>query len=164
MKANYTVPYRRKREGRTDYKKRLSLLKSRKTRLVIRKTNTQILIQFTDYNPDGDQVKISLNSSSLKKEGWKGSFNNLPAAYLAGYKAGLLAKQKGIKEAVLDKGLQIHLKGSRIYACLKGVVDAGIKTPASPSIYPSEDRLKGKHISDDYEKKIEDVKKKIEGK
>ena len=37
------VPYKRKKEGKTDYKQRILLLKSRKLRLVIRKSLNNIL-------------------------------------------------------------------------------------------------------------------------
>ena len=39
-KAAYVVPYRRKREGKTDYKGRMNLLKSETTRLVVRPSNS----------------------------------------------------------------------------------------------------------------------------
>ena len=40
------------------------------------------------------------------------------------------------------------MKGSSIYAALKGILDAGINLPYNKEILPSEDRIKGKHISD----------------
>ncbi len=161
MKANYTIPYKRKKQGRTNYKKRLALLKSRETRLVIRKTNTQIIIQFTNYKPDGDEVIVSYNSSKLKEDGWKDSYKNLPSAYLAGYKAGLLAQKKGVKKAVLDTGLQIHKKGNRIYSAVKGIVDSGLKIPVDEKVYPKEERVKGEHISKEYPVLFEKTMKKI---
>ena len=60
---------------------------------------------------------------------------------------GKRAANKKIKQAVFDAGLQTPVKGSRIYATLKGVFDAGIKVPVSKDVFPSEDRLKGKHIT-----------------
>jgi large subunit ribosomal protein L18 len=68
--TKYTVKYRRKREGRTDYKKRLALLKGKTNRLVIRKTNTKIILQIVNYEPEGDKVIITTTSSELKKLGW----------------------------------------------------------------------------------------------
>ena len=47
-KKTYTVPFRRKREGKTNYKKRLGLLKSKSLRLVVRKSNKHILVQLVD--------------------------------------------------------------------------------------------------------------------
>lgn len=141
------VPYRRKRKGRTNYKKRLVLLKSKKPRLIIRKTNKQIILQIADYSPDGDKIICGINSGILAKQGWKYSYKNLPACYLAGLLLGKRALAKKINQAVLDLGLQTPVAGSRIYAALKGVIDAGVKVPSSEEIFPSEDRLCGKNIT-----------------
>jgi len=70
-------------------------------------------------------------------------------------------KEKKIKEAVLDLGLQKNTKGCRLYAFLKGVVDAGINIPHSPDILPSEDRIKGNHINEKVSKEFEQVREKI---
>ena len=43
--AKHVLPYRRKREGRTNYKKRLALLKSGQPRLVIRRSNRYLQFQ-----------------------------------------------------------------------------------------------------------------------
>ena len=88
------LAYRRKREGRTNYKRRLALLKSRKPRLVIRKTNTQIILQIVEYQPDGDKILCGTSSLSLKKLGWSYSCKSLPACYLTGLLLGSKAKGK----------------------------------------------------------------------
>jgi large subunit ribosomal protein L18 len=98
----------------------------------------------------------------LKKLGWVRT-GNVPASYLTGLLAGKKAKNKKVEEAILDMGLQISTKGSRIYAALKGVLDSGIKVPCSEEILPSEDRIRGKHISKDLEKQFDEVKNKIVG-
>ncbi len=152
QKTTYTVRHRRRREGRTDYKKRLELLKGRKDRLAIRKTNKHIIIQVIKYAPEGDKVLLTANSKELEKKGWKHSLKNIPAAYLTGLLAGVKAKEKKINGAVLDIGLYSPLKGSRIYAALKGVIDSGLKIPAGKEIFPGEERLKGEHISKYLEK------------
>ncbi len=145
--AIYTVKYRRKREGKTHYKRRLELLKGGQTRLVIRRTNTEIILQFVDYAPDSDLVRVTYNSSKLASAGWNYSKKSIPASYLAGYAIGKQALAKGITSAILDLGLQTSIKGSRLYAALKGVVDAGVDVPHSDDIFPSEERLKGEHIA-----------------
>lgn len=145
--AIYTVPYRRKREGKTHFKQRLELLKSGKNRLVIRKSNTSISVQFVAYQPDGDKVLCTFKSSKLEAHGWKYSKKSLPAAYLTGLAAGKLALEKGVKEAILDLGLQTPQKGSKLYATLKGVVDAGVAIPHNPEVFPSEERISGQHIA-----------------
>ena len=151
-KTTRTIRYRRKRDGKTNYKKRLSLLKSRENRLTIRKTNTQIILQIIKYETDGDKPLITVQSNQLKKQGWKHSTKNLPAAYLAGLMLAKKAQEKGIKKAILDIGLQTPMKGNRIYSALKGVIDGGLEVPANEEIFPPENRLKGEHVSSYLEK------------
>jgi large subunit ribosomal protein L18 len=157
----FRIQHKRRRKKKTDYKKRLGLVKSGKTRLVIRRSLNNISVQFIDYKLDGDITIASAFSTELKKFGWNGLAGNIPAAYLTGYLAGKRAKDKKIVEAILDSGLQTSTKESRIYSALKGVLDSGIKIPHSEKILPNEERLKGKHISEKVVKQFEDVKKKI---
>lgn len=147
VKNSYKVPHRRRAEGKTDYKKRLGLVRSEKIRVVVRKSLDNIIVQFIVYNKDGDVVKACASSEMLKKLGWKTSGGNVPAAYLTGLAAGILANRVGVKEAVLDLGLQRSTKGSRLYAALKGVLDAGVSVPHDPKILPDEKRISGQHIA-----------------
>jgi large subunit ribosomal protein L18 len=141
------VPFRRRREGRTDYRRRLNLLRSKQTRLVVRRTSTNVIVQFVDWAEDGDHVKATAVAQELAKLGWEGSTKNTPAAYLAGYLAGRRAKAAGIESAVLDMGRRVPTKGSRIFAALKGVLDAGVDVPhGGDEIYPSEERLNGAQL------------------
>lgn len=145
--GRYKVKFRRRREGKTDYLKRLSLLKSRKPRVVVRKTNKYIIVQFVKFNERGDEVIAYAFSKELARFGWPYGGKNLPAAYLTGYLAGLRAKKAGVAEAILDIGRFPSTKGSRLYAALKGVLDAGVKVPHSPEILPEDERIRGEHIS-----------------
>ncbi|MDF1540200.1 MAG: 50S ribosomal protein L18 [Candidatus Thorarchaeota archaeon] len=147
----YRVKFRRRREGKTNYYRRRRLLLSKQPRLVIRKTNTKIIVQVMTAKIPGDVTEASAISSELLKHGWGAATNNLPSAYLTGLLAGLRAKSRGVDYAVLDIGLNPPVKGSKIYAAMKGVVDAGIDVPHSPDILPDEDRLSGKHIIASYE-------------
>ena len=70
--------------------------------------------------------------------------------------------KKSINNAVLDIGLNVSTKGSRIYAALKGAIDSGLKIPHNKDILPDEKRIKGNHISADIEKMFDSVKAKIE--
>lgn len=155
------IPYRRKRRGKTNYPKRIRLLLARKPRLVIRLTGRQLLAQLIEFQLSGDLVLLGINSSALQKYGWGFSFKNLPAAYLTGYLLGKKALQKKIKEAILDVGFRPPIKGSRLYACLKGAVDAGLKVPHSPEVFPSPERLSGRHIQDYAAKTKKDKELKI---
>ncbi len=159
--AVYRVKMRRRREGRTDYRKRLTLLKSKKIRAVIRKTNRRIIIQFVEYQENGDRIITGVTSDMLKNYGWKYSLKSIPASYLTGYLGGKIAIKKNIKEAVLDMGLYPSVKGSRIYSSLRGIIDAGIEIPHSDEIFPPEDRIVGKHIGN-IEKDFKEVKSKLE--
>lgn len=149
--TNYSIKYRRRRENKTNYKKRLNLLKSKSIRLVIRPTNKYIIAQLVRFHSDGDKIICSANSKELKKLGWNISCSNTPAAYLTGFLCGLKAI-KAIKisdtDAILDIGIKISTKGSKIYASGKGAVDAGMKIPLSDEILPDEKRLKGGSISE----------------
>lgn len=134
--------------GVTDYKKRLGLLKSEKTRLVVRKTANNIIAQMVDYVPEGDKVLFTVDVTTIRKHGWEGH-SNTPAAYLVGRLLGKKAK-KTVSKAILDLGR--HTPSSKLFAVVKGVVDAGIEVPHSKDVLPSEDRIKGKHI-DNYREK-----------
>lgn len=147
----YRVKFRRRREGKTDYYRRKSLLQSRRPRLVVRKTNTSTLVQIINANVVGDTTVASAVAKELSNYGWIASTRNLPAAYLTGLLAGLRAKSRGVKEAVLDVGLNPPIKGSRIYAALKGVIDAGLEVPHSADVLPDDSRISGEHIVASFE-------------
>lgn len=157
----YSVPFRRKREEKTDYSKRLALLKSNKTRLVVRKTNTRIIIQAVNFTEKGDVTIFTITSNDLKKHGFAQKTNNLPSAYLTGYLAGKTCLKNKVKTAVLDIGLNISSKGNKLYAALKGALDAGLVIPHSSEVLPSPERLKGDHIKNFDNTIIEKVKKSI---
>ncbi len=142
------VPHRRRRDGKTDYRQRLRLLKSGEHRLVVRKSNNGVLCQVVDYNIKGDKVLVASTYKELSKLGWNVASGNLPGAYLTGLLCGKKAVEKGIEKAVLDSGLYKSVKGSRLYATLKGAVDAGLEVPHSEDILPDENRISGKHIAD----------------
>ena len=150
------VPYKRKRQGKTNYKKRPRLLLAGKPRLVIRITNKKIITQIINFKTTGDNILVGIDSSTLKKYGWNFSCKNLPAAYLTGYLIGKKALQKDIKDALFDLGFRSPIKGNRTYACLKGALDAGLNIPHSKEIFPTEERISGKHIQD-YASKIKDT-------
>jgi large subunit ribosomal protein L18 len=134
---------KRRMNGVTDYKKRLTLLKSGTTRLVVRKTSGNIVAQLVDYKPKGDVVRATADVTALRKLGWKAGANT-PAAYLVGYMIGKLAREKKVGRAVLDTGR--HPKSTRVFAVAKGAIDAGLKVPLDDGALPKEERLRGDHI------------------
>ena len=145
--SHYRVALKRRREGKTNYYKRRKLILSKKPRLVVRVLSKTAIVQIAIPAPKGDIILVSAHSNELKKLGWKGYGRNTTALYLLGYLAGLKAAKKGIKEAVLDIGLHRPVKGSRVFAAVKGAIDAGLEVPVGEEMLPSEERIKGEHIA-----------------
>ena len=135
---------RRRKEQKTDYRARLALLKSQKPRLIIRKTNRAIIAQIVVSEGAQDKVLITVTSRDLLAQGWpkesQGSLKSLPAAYLTGF---LIAKKIKAKtpQAILDLGLQRNIPRSRLYAVLKGAIDAGLSVPHSAEVLPTSEIL-----------------------
>lgn len=148
--ARFKVPNRRRREGKTNYRKRLKLLLSKKPRLVVRITNKRVIAQIIEYRPQGDHVIVSVDSTKLCELGWKGDLNNTPASYLTGILIGKKALECGIKETILDIGLRSPTKGARVFAVLRGAVEAGLEIPHNEEILPDDERVFGKHIAEFY--------------
>jgi large subunit ribosomal protein L18 len=145
--STYRVQLRRRREGKTDYQARKALVASRKPRLVTRSSNKNVEVQIIIAKPHGDEVLVSANSRELiKSYGWRVPTGNIPAAYLTGFLCGVKGKAAGIKESILDIGLVSPTKGSKIFAVLSGVVDAGVEVPHSEDKIVKE-RMKGEHIA-----------------
>ncbi len=158
-KASDRVPFRRRREGKTNYRYRLKQLKSGKPRAVVRKTLTMTTVQFITYDQAGDKVVAQAESVELKKFGWdpKVSCSNVSAAYLTGLLAAKRAKDQKISEAVLDIGLHSPIKGSKVFATLKGILDGGVELPHGEDVVP-EDEYVAKNID---ESKFNEIKTKI---
>jgi len=144
------LPPRRRRRGLTDYRKRLKLVKSGLPRLVVRKTNRYVIVQVVKSKMGGDETLVTVTSKKLANYGWRASFKNTPAAYLTGLLAGLLAKKRGVERAIADIGLHRAIKGAKVFAAVKGFVDAGVQVPVGEEILPGEDRIMGRHISEYY--------------
>ena len=120
--------------------------------------------EFVEYKEDGDNIINSANSNELiSNYNWKHSTSSIPAAYLTGLLAGKRAKDKGIDECVLDIGRHPPKTGSKLFASVKGVIDAGIDCPHDEVKIPNEDRIMGKHIDDKIMPDLNDIKSKISG-
>jgi len=152
------VAFRRKREGKTDYKRRRLLLTSQETRLVVRTSLKHVTCQLVAYAPTGDNVLITVHSKMLTKLGWPYHTGNLPAAYLTGFLLGKKAKEKKLDHVILDTGLHPSIKGNRIYAAARGAKDAGLDLAFQDDVAGDEKRLKGEHIAS-YAKKLRTEKK-----
>ncbi len=152
----YNVKFRRRRDGKTSYKKRLALAKSDLPKLVVRRSNKYLTAQIVNYTEKGDTTIAHFNSHSLKSKGWKHSCSNIPAGYLTGLAIAGAAKKAKVAEAILDMGSYTPTKGCKLYAILKGAIDGGLKVSASEEALPPEERIDGTHIN---EKISADLKK-----
>ncbi len=137
---------RRRLEGKTDYSARLALLKAGKTRLVLRRSNKYIIAQLIVSEYAQDRVLAQAISSELLNKGWpselQGSLKSRAASYLTGFL--LVSKLNGsIAEAILDIGMHRNIHKSRLYAALKGALDAGLHVYGSADILPSMEMIEG---------------------
>ncbi|MCW4033850.1 MAG: 50S ribosomal protein L18 [Candidatus Bathyarchaeota archaeon] len=145
----YRVPFRRRKEGRTNYRARRALVLSGVPRLVVRLSLKNTLIQIIEAEAIGDKVIVSAHSHELAKSyGWLSTGGNIPAAYLTGLLCGYKALAKGVDKAFLDVGLHIPSKGTRLFAALKGFVDSGVEVPHGDEIFPDDNQLAGQQIAD----------------
>ena len=143
----YRRPFRRRTEGKTNYHRRMKLLKSKKLRVVIRASNNHIFVQIIQSKIGGDKVIVSAHSKELvSKFGWNANTGNIPAAYLTGFLAGVRAKKQNVQDAILDLGIFYHR--NRVLAAFKGIVQSGIEIPHNEDFFPSniEETIKGSHI------------------
>lgn len=144
----YHVLFRRRRSGKTDFYKRKRLILSNQYRIIVRSSLKHIKIQFAKAELIGDKILTSASSSELVKNfNWRGATGNIPTAYLTGLLAGKKALKNNIENGVLDIGIASPIRGNRLFAALKGLIDAGLDIPHSDLIYPPEDRLRGENIA-----------------
>tara|TARA_Y100000310_G_scaffold122529_1_gene121232 strand:- start:3536 stop:4123 length:588 start_codon:yes stop_codon:yes gene_type:complete len=148
MKKQKKLNKKRRLENKTNYTKRLILLKGDYLRLVIRKSNKYITLQIVESENAKDKVLYSVNSRELLKHGWPedktGSLKSLAAGYLSGLLLGKKAKELK-KPVILDSGLIPNTKGSRVYSAVKGFADSGIEIKYDKKVIPSEERIKNNY-------------------
>jgi large subunit ribosomal protein L18 len=150
--STFTTKFRRRREGKTNYVKRLAQLKSGKVRAVVRRSTNHMRVQFIAFENGMDRVVAEGTTTELKNYQYTGHTGNVPAAYLAGYLAGKRFLEKG-KEAIADIGVYRPPLGTRVFAAVKGIADAGVQIPLDVEAAPKADRLSGKHIEANAAKK-----------
>lgn len=157
---------RRRLKGKTDYKKRLNLLKSEKPRVVCRRTNKYFLTQYIISEESKDKVLITIRSKELINYGWPkedwGSLKSLTAGYLTGYLIGKKIINKKLEIPIVDFGMQRVLHGKRVFSFLKGLIDSGLKIKCDEKCFPAEERIMGKHLKKDFSEIFNKVKMEIE--
>ena len=153
------VVKRRRKQGKTDYKGRASLLKSGLARIALRRSNKYFTAQYIKSDSAQDSIIIGVNSKSLLKYGWpenkKGGLKSKIAGYLTGFLLGrrVIDKEgKGVN-AILDIGLRESIPKSRVYFFAKGLKEAGINLKVNENMLPE---IKSEEIN------IEKIKKDIE--
>lgn len=201
--SKFQVKFRRRREGKTDYRARVRLVIQDKNkyatpryRLVVRFSNRDITTQVTSATLVGDKVVCSAYAHELKSYGLNVGLTNYSAAYCVGLlcarrclaKFGLDKVYDGFKDvtgeditvdpigngarpftAALDTGLKRTSTGSKVFAVLKGALDAGINVPHNEKRFVGYDRrdkkydpekmktyIFGGHVSDFMEKLAEE--------
>ena len=157
---------RRRKEHKTDYLKRIKLLKSSSPRIVFKKTNKYIIAQYVKSKEAQDKIEIGINSKILIKYGWPkefvGSLKSIPASYLTGLLIGKKILEKKLGKPLVDFGMIRVLHKNRAFAFLKGLKDSGIEVKCKEEFFPNEDRIRGKHLKKDFSKIFEGIKSKIE--
>lgn len=147
MKRKVKTQRRRRVEGKTDYKKRLNLLKNGNPRIVTRITNKYVNCQYVESIEAKDKVIFGVSSKDLLEKGWpkeaKGSLKGVPAAYLTGYLAGIKIKESKLKTPILDVGMARMIVHSRLFAFIKGLQDSGVGIKCDEKHFPSQEKIKG---------------------
>lgn len=135
----YQVKYRRRREGKTDYKARRKLVSQAKNkydapryRLVVRISNTAILAQVAYSTVQGDRIVESANSKELERYGVKVGGSNYASAYAVGLllarrvlkKFGMADEFKGVEQVTgEDYHVEENFDSRRPF---KALLDIGI--------------------------------------
>ena len=158
---------KRRKQGKTDYKARITLLKGKTGRVVFRKTNRYIIGQYIKSEEAKDRIIVGVFSRKLLEYGWPktatGSLKSIPASYLTGFLLGKEMLEKDEKQGIFDIGLLRSIEKSKPYAFLKGIIDAGIDIKADKKMFPEEKRIIGGNlkISLDFNKIKENIEKKF---
>lgn len=160
------IDKKRRRQNKTDYLKRIKLLKGKKSRVVFRKTNKYIIAQYITSKEAQDKVIITINSKDLLNHGWpesfKGSLKSIPAAYLTGYLIGKQIKNKKLENPIIDLGMLRTIHKTKIFGFIKGVIDSGIKIECKKENFPEEERIHGKNLKKDFSKIFSEIKLKLD--
>ncbi|MAG02423.1 50S ribosomal protein L18 [Candidatus Pacearchaeota archaeon] len=152
MKKQNKLDKKRRREGRTNYTRRLILLKGRSLRFIVRKSSRYLSMQIVESENAVDKVVYGVSTKDLLKYEWPkekvGSLKSLGAAYLGGLLLGKKMK-KMESRVILDSGLIPSTKGSRVYAAVKGLSDSGIDIKFDEKMIPETERIEKESFFND---------------
>lgn len=157
------IQKKRRKEFKTNYLKRLEMLKSGIPRVVFRKTNRYLISQYVESKEAQDKIIFGIDSRKILNYGWpknlEGSLKGVTAAYFLGLLTGKKIIKDKLKTPIIDFGLYRVLPKTKLHSFVKGMIDAGVKIKDKKENFPEEDREKGKHITS---LKFEEIKSKIE--
>ena len=63
---------------------------------------------------------------------------------------------------VIDIGMTRNIHKNKVFGFLKGLKDSGVDIKCEEKYYPDENRIKGKHLKNDFSKTFEEIKLKIQ--
>jgi len=105
----FQVKKRRRREGKTDYKARVKMVRqdknkfnTKKYRLIVRLTNRKVVCQVAYATIAGDMIVAQATSADLAKYGISVGLKN----YAAAYATGLLVARRTLKKYGLDEAIK----------------------------------------------------------
>ncbi|KAL5151623.1 60S ribosomal protein L5 [Glycine soja] len=168
----YQVKFKRRREGKTDYRARIRLINQDKNKYNTPKyrfvSNKDIVAQIISASIAGDLVLATAYSHELPRYGLEVGLTNYAAAYCTG----LLLARRVLKtlemdeeyegnveatgedysvepaesrrpfRALLDVGLVRTTTGNRVFGALKGALDGGLDIPHSDKRFAGFDKEK----------------------
>jgi large subunit ribosomal protein L18 len=110
-----------------------------------------------------DHIKMGKNSKQLLTYGWpknqENSLKSTPASYLLGFLTGKEIQNKKLETPIIDFGLQRVIKGTKLHAFIKGLIDSGLDIKTKKEAFPNEDRIFGKHMKQKLP--VDEIKSKI---
>jgi large subunit ribosomal protein L5e len=102
----YQTKFRRRREGKTNYRRRRNLIRqdcnkygALKSRFVVRITNSKVICQIVKAHVEGDRNVAYADSTELKRYGITFGLTN----YSAAYATGLLCSRRALRFLHLDE-------------------------------------------------------------
>ena len=137
----FQVKYRRRREGKTDYRARRQMIVQDRTkygaakyRMVARITNKDVICQMVHAKVQGDDVLCSAYAHELKSFGLQVGLTNYAAAYCTGLllarrtldKLGIAEKFPGTKEASGNYEEPLDKKDHEGQFPFKAILDVGL--------------------------------------
>jgi large subunit ribosomal protein L18 len=160
------IQFRRRRENKTDYLKREKLLRGHIPRLVFRKSNKYIQVQYINSQEAQDKIVFTLTTKLLLDKSWpkefSGSLKSIPASYLIGYYAGKKIQKEKLASPIIDTGMYKTLHKTKVFAFINGVLDSGIKISCKKEAFPSKEKIEGKNLKQDFSSNFSKIKQELD--